>query len=107
MSKARVALIKEDLTDALKRDEALLLMLSLTTCPPCKRLTPIFFEIAEAYPNITFLKANLDETPEINEVVSTGSVPTLVFYKKGVEVYRSLGLMDGSQLKSLIEQHLQ
>ncbi|OAL10119.1 thiol reductase thioredoxin [Candidatus Mycoplasma haematobovis] len=107
MVKARQALIKEEIVEALQEKEAVLLMLSTTMCPPCKHLTPIFFEIAEGYPNITFIKANLDEVPEINQIVSTGSVPTLVFYKKGIEVYRTLGFMEGSKLRALIERHLQ
>ncbi|AEG73025.1 thioredoxin [Mycoplasma haemofelis str. Langford 1] len=104
--KAREALLEEEVFNAIKNQQKLVLMLSTTTCPPCKRLTPIFFEVSEKYEDIAFLKVHLDELPKVNSVVSAGSVPTLVFYKGGVEKYRSLGYMEKASLENLIETHL-
>ncbi len=35
-------------------------------CGPCRMTTPIIEEIANEYPNLTVVKVNVDESPELS-----------------------------------------
>lgn len=50
-----------------KSDPGVILMVSTTFCPPCKRIAPIFEEISNMFAGkFVALKTNLDEAPDIN-----------------------------------------
>lgn len=68
------------------------LMASTTFCMPCRKMTPVFEEIATMCDDqFTGLKVNLDEAPDINGWLGVGSVPTFIFWRDGKEIYRVIG----------------
>jgi thioredoxin 1 len=69
-------------------------------CGPCKRIAPVYVELAEKYSQITFLKVDVDESEDIGSKYSIESLPTFVFLKDGVEVKR----IEGADLRGLITQ---
>lgn len=62
-----------------------------TWCGPCKRIAPTFEKLAEAFPNVTFLKVDVDEAPELVNTFDVSAMPTFVFLKDGNEVKRVEG----------------
>ena len=60
-------------------------------CGPCKVLTPTLEKLSEINKNVTFLKVNVDESPEYSSANNIRSVPTMVFIKDGVVVDRLSG----------------
>lgn len=63
-----------------------------TWCGPCKRIAPLFEDLADKYyPAITFLKVDVDESPELVEQFDVSAMPTFVFLKEGVIVKRVEG----------------
>ena len=69
-----------------------------TWCGPCKMLHPVFDEIANKYPNITFLRFNVDEDLEFVESQNVQNLPTIVAYKNGREIARSVGYVNQDSL---------
>ena len=52
-------------------------------CPPCKMIGPIFEKMAPEYPDIQFLKVDVDELPETSATFGIRSVPTFLFAEGG------------------------
>lgn len=73
-------------------------------CGPCQRFAPIFEAASERHPNVTFAKVDTEDQQDLAGGLDIQAIPTLMAFKQGQLVYREAGLMNGSQLDSLIEQ---
>jgi len=63
-------------------------------CGPCKMLSPTVDEIAEEYGDkITVVKCNVDDCEDIAMNYRIMSIPTLLYFKGGELVDRSVGLV--------------
>lgn len=64
-------------------------------CGPCKMFGPIFEKVSTNYNNIKFCKLNVDED-ELNISKNYGvmSIPTIILFKDGKEIKRTIGFMD-------------
>lgn len=60
-------------------------------CGPCKRLTPQIERLAEKYPQVTFVKVNIDANEKLKNQYKIGGVPTVHVYKNGNLVTRNAG----------------
>ena len=52
-------------------------------CVYCRRLGPAFEQVAEAYPDVLFVKINIDEVPEVAEKYGVEVIPTLLAFRDG------------------------
>ena len=64
-------------------------------CGPCKMLLPVLDEIDFA----TILKVNVDEFPDIAKRFGIMSIPTLLFFKNGLEQNREIGYRGLDEIK--------
>ena len=87
----------------LKSDKPVLVDFWAEWCGPCRMLAPTIEELAEAYPDITFAKLNVDEYPEIASRHGVMSIPTLMFFKDGALKDTSIGVVP----KGVIEKKLE
>ena len=78
---------------------------SATWCGPCKKLAPIVEEIAKEYEGKAFVgKVDVDDCPELTDLVGIRNVPTVVFYKNGeLQQDRVIGATDKATLVGKIE----
>lgn len=61
-------------------------------CGPCKVLAPIVDELANDYAGkIRVGKLNVDEQSNLSRQFRVMSIPTVIFFKNGVEVDRMIG----------------
>lgn len=75
-----------------------------TWCGPCKMLSPILEELAsECGDKLTILKVDVDEFSSIATKYSIYSIPTLLLFKDGKLVKKSVGFKDLDGLKTFIE----
>lgn len=74
-------------------------------CGPCRMLGPIVEEISNEHPEYNLYKLDIDEFSDLAEKHNVQSVPTIIFFKKGVEVDRKSGFMPADTLKELIEKN--
>lgn len=72
----------DDLTDA-NPDALLILDFYATWCGPCKRVMPGFLSMAEEYPEVFFVKVDVDEADDLSEEFGIAATPTFVYYKGG------------------------
>lgn len=71
-------------------------------CGPCKSLAQSLEQAARAYPNITFLKINIDQFSAIADQYGIRSIPTLYFFKDGNKQTHVTGYKNAHELKTII-----
>ena len=76
-------------------------------CGPCRSLSPIVDEVAdELAGKITVAKCNVDGNQDLAMKFGVMSIPTLVVFKNGEEIDRSVGALPKARLQALLEKHL-
>ena len=76
-------------------------------CGPCKMLGPTVETLAERYDGKARVgKINVDQDPELARHFGVMSIPTLIVFKNGEEVDRSVGALPKARLQALLEKHL-
>lgn len=78
-----------------------LLDFSATWCGPCARMSPILDEFAAEHPEITVVKVDVDDSPELANAYGVTSIPTLIAIKNGKAVAQAVGLRAKSDLLAL------
>ncbi len=75
-------------------------------CGPCRALTPILEEVAQAnLDKVTFAKLNIDENPLTPSKYGVMSIPTLILYKNGQVAATKMGLLSKSELSAFVESN--
>ena len=64
-----------------------------TWCGPCKMLSPILEKIASEHEDLTVLKIDVDEVPDLASKYDIRSIPTLILFENGQPVDMKLGYM--------------
>ena len=75
-----------------------------TWCGPCRMQAPILdaFE-AEVGETVKVGKVDVDEEPNIARKYNIFSIPTIIAFRDGVEIARTVGVTDLNGLKRLAE----
>ena len=74
-----------------KSSNIILLDFYANWCGPCKRLTPKLEEMENEFPNVIFIKINVDDLDELSEKYSIKCMPTIIFKKNNDIVNRIEG----------------
>ena len=70
-----------------------------TWCGPCKMIAPVIKELAEDYKDTLKVgKVNVDSEGELAVKYGVMSIPTLLLFKDGEVVKKSIGFMTKEQL---------
>ena len=78
-----------------------------TWCGPCRMLSPLLDEVeAEMADQVEVVKVNVDDADEIAMRYRIMSIPTLLFFKNGQMVDRTVGAMPKSALVDKINANL-
>ena len=76
-------------------------------CGPCKMIAPVLEEIAKDQEGrLTIAKLNIDDNPDIARRFDVMSIPTLLLFKDGELVQRTVGAKGKMQLMNELEHHL-
>ena len=98
----------EDFDSKIKNDEVSVIQFSAEWCGPCKALKPIMDKLSEEYKE----KCSMYYADVENNGINTGSaagirgVPTVIKYKKGVEVDRKVGGVPESHMKEFLDKNI-
>ena len=78
-----------------------------TWCGPCRMLSPILDQVEEEMPDqITVVKVNVDDADEIAAQYRIMSIPTLLFFKNGQIVDKTVGAMPKNVLVEKINLNI-
>lgn len=73
-------------------------------CGPCRRIAPVFDDLAKKFYDVLFVKVDVDKCPEISENYNIRAMPTFVVVRNMSEVSRIEGA-DEDRLVSLVEKY--
>ncbi len=72
-------------------------------CGPCRMLSPVVDELAEQYAGkVKFGKINVDEQPRLAMTYNVQSIPTLLLFKDGQPVNKSIGVVPKSSIEQML-----
>ncbi len=101
--------VKEDnwKAEILESDEPVVINFWGPACPWCRRLDPIYEEMAQKFEGkLKFTKVNVAESPRLAMGLGVMGTPTLKFICDGRPVYEVVGFRPRDQLRSDIERAL-
>lgn len=77
-----------------------------TWCGPCKAMHPVLEQLKKDLgDSIRILKIDVDKNESLSETYRMQSVPTLMLFKEGKQLWRQSGAMRMQELKNLIEKY--
>jgi len=75
-------------------------------CGPCKMLSPIIEEVAVELNDLKIIKVNVDEHGDIAQKYGVMSIPTLILFKDGNEIDKSIGFMPKEDMIEFINKNI-
>eukprot|EP00814_Leptocylindrus_danicus_P002647 CAMPEP_0116034128 /NCGR_PEP_ID=MMETSP0321-20121206/19415_1 /TAXON_ID=163516 /ORGANISM="Leptocylindrus danicus var. danicus, Strain B650" /LENGTH=105 /DNA_ID=CAMNT_0003510365 /DNA_START=154 /DNA_END=471 /DNA_ORIENTATION=+ len=86
---------------AASNEKLLVVDFTATWCPPCRMIAPKFEQMAKDFPDVTFIKVDVDEGQDVAAQAGVSCMPTFMFYKGGKKVEQIEGA-DEAKLKSTV-----
>ncbi len=97
----------ETAKEAIKSGKVVVIDFWATWCGPCMKLGPVIEKLAEKYEGKALIgKINIDEETETVADNGIRSIPTVLFFKDGKVVDRSVGLVKLSDLEDKLKSIL-
>ncbi len=76
-------------------------------CGPCQAIAPIIEELSHDYTGrATMTKVDVDASPEIAQEFGIMSIPSILIFKDGQLVDKSVGLVGKEDLSGLLNKHI-
>ncbi len=99
-----LALTKENFDEIINGDKPVLVDFWATWCGPCKMLAPTIEELAEELKDeVVVAKLDVDKAQEIAVKYQVMSIPTLILFKDGKEVKRTVSFQPKAKLLDFIK----
>ncbi len=77
-------------------------------CGPCKVLGPVIDELAEEYDGRALVaKVNTESNPRLSQHFKVKSIPTIMFFNKGMLVERFNGLIPKPNLEEILDAYIE
>ena len=89
--------------EVLRSDKPVLLDFYADWCGPCKMLSPVVDEIAGEVSGCKVVKLNVDEAPNVAARYNVMSIPTLMVFRQGEAVDRSVGVQSKQHILNMLK----
>ena len=98
----------EDFENKIKKENISVIQFSASWCSPCKALKPVMDKLSDQYKDrANFYLGDIEESA-INTASVAGirGVPTVIIYKKGIEVDRKVGGVPENNMKEFLDKNI-
>lgn len=92
---------QEEFNELIKNENVLVDFFA-TWCGPCKMIGPNIEKIADEFDDLTVIKVDVDQHPEIAMVYGIQTIPTLIVFKQGELVKQQVGFVSYPNIKKLV-----
>ncbi|MEX0685393.1 MAG: thioredoxin [Balneolales bacterium] len=98
---------KTSFSDVIKGNTPVLVDFYADWCGPCKMMPPILHDLKNRMGDaIQILKIDTDKNPAVAVKYQVRGIPTLILFKNGQILWQTSGVMQASQLETIIKQKL-
>lgn len=96
---------KETFAEIINGETPVLVDFTATWCGPCKMMKPVLEELHRRKGDqLRIIKIDIDQSPAAANVFQVQSVPTLLLFQKGKQLWRQSGVMQAASLEKIIDQ---
>jgi thioredoxin 1 len=96
---------KETFAEILNGETPVLVDFTATWCGPCKMMKPVLEELHQRKgEQVRIIKIDIDQSPAAANAFQVQSVPTLILFQKGKQLWRQSGIMQVNSLEKVIDQ---
>lgn len=99
---ATTELTADDFQRTLDDSEILFIDFWAEWCGPCKQFAPVYEEVSEQHPEITFAKVDTETEQELAAAANITSIPTLMAFREKVLVFSQPGALNAEQLNQVV-----
>ena len=89
--------------EVLKADKPVIVDFWPTWCGPCKMLSPLVAQVADENPDIKVCAVDIDENQDLAMQYGVSAIPTLIAFKNGEAVNKSVGFVQKPQILALVK----
>lgn len=98
---------KESFNSIKDNADQVFFVFSASWCGPCQQLAPILEELATEFPDLLFVKVDIQSFPNITSSFGILSIPTIIIFENGKQILRDTGFNGKSywtsKIKSLLD----
>lgn len=95
-----IGMLEEEYRTLTKADKTVLVDLYAEWCTPCRKMAPFLTQMQLDYKEeMTISRIDVDRNPTLAEQLNIQSLPLLILYKNGKEVWRHVGYISENDLK--------
>ena len=95
---------EEALATAAKEKKQVFIDFYTDWCGPCKMLAPVLEELEPEYPEIRFVRVNVDEEDELAAEYRIMSIPFVALFKDGEKVATMVGYHGKADVEEFLSQ---
>lgn len=94
----------ESFNKTIKEHDLVIVDMFATWCGPCVRAAPIFAKLSIEYPNIKFVKVDVDVNTKAAKAMEIKAMPTFIIFQNGNRVETVQGFSEAN-IKNLIKKY--
>lgn len=91
--------------DVINSNKLVLVDFFATWCGPCQMLAPVLEELSNSDNSFNIVKIDIDSNMDLAVKYDIEAVPTLVIFKNGKELDRTMGFLDYTELANFINKY--
>lgn len=96
---------KETFGEIINGDTPVLVDFTAVWCGPCKMMKPVLEELHHHKGNkLRIIKIDIDKSPVAAKAYNVQSVPTLILFQQGKQLWRQSGVIQAGALEKIIDQ---
>ncbi|MFQ5445614.1 MAG: thioredoxin [Saprospiraceae bacterium] len=97
---------KVSFKELINGEKPVLVDFTASWCGPCKMMAPVVEKVKrDIGSKATIVKIDIDNNAQFATSMGITGVPTFVLFKNGKELWRRVGVVSGTQLQNVLEQH--